>query len=93
MSVSWFTPERSSDFTETQFDDSVVDCMLGVLGDRILTCAGLLIGRYTTEEQLLLFSIKSKMFAINSKFQPSPNSLHKSKSNSGGAITSQVSRL
>lgn len=39
MSVSRFTPERSSDFTETQFDDSVVDCMLGVLGNRILTCA------------------------------------------------------
>lgn len=70
MSVSRFTPERSSDFTETQFDDSVVDCMLGVLGDRILTCAGLLIGRYTTEEQLLLFSIKSKMFTV--RFFPSP---------------------
>lgn len=70
MSVSRFTPERSSDFTETQFDDSVVDCMLGVLGDRILTCAGLLIGRYTTEEQLLLFSIKSKMFTV--RFLPSP---------------------
>lgn len=70
MSVSRFTPERSSDFTETQFDDSVVDCMLGVLGNRILTCAGLLIGRYTTEEQLLLFSIKSKMFTVH--FFPSP---------------------
>lgn len=70
MSVSRFTPERSSDFTETQFDDSVVDGMLGVLGNRILTCAGLLIGRYTTEEQLLLFSIKSKMFTV--RFFPSP---------------------
>lgn len=68
MSVSWFTPERSSDFTETQFDDSVVDGMLGVLGNRILTCADWSI--HDREEQLLLFSIKSKMFTV--RFFPSP---------------------
>lgn len=90
MSVSRFTPERSSDFTETRFDDSVVDCMLGVLGNRILTCADWSI--HDRRAATVIFNqIKDVYSSFFSKSISSPNSLHKSKSNSGGVITSQVS--